>query len=155
LTLTKGHCANTVRHLMKDKRSRDAVDAAIAYGEGKITREELNNFSDDAMAAYIDADFAANDAISINSTDAYIIDASASAANAAFEVINTENNVIDAIHVAVVTAEATDVAAGNVAAGEVDRIKNQQKTADICRKYLTNAVMKRLDILKGDNNGNT
>ena len=42
LTLAKGHCANTVRHLMKDQRSIDAVDAAILYGEGKISREELN-----------------------------------------------------------------------------------------------------------------
>jgi len=31
LTLAKCHCANTVRHLMKDQRSIDAVDAAIAF----------------------------------------------------------------------------------------------------------------------------
>ena len=47
LTLAKGHCANTVRHLMKDERSIKAVDVAIAFGEGKATREEL-----DAAAAY-------------------------------------------------------------------------------------------------------
>jgi hypothetical protein len=41
LTLAKGHCANTVRHLMKDQRSVDTVDVAIAYGEGKIGKEEL------------------------------------------------------------------------------------------------------------------
>jgi hypothetical protein len=41
ITLAKGHCANTVRHLMKDQRSVDAVDVAIAYGEGKIGKEEL------------------------------------------------------------------------------------------------------------------
>ena len=49
LTLAKGHCANTVRHLMKDQRSIDAVDAAIAFGEGKITKEELLKY-----AAYAD-----------------------------------------------------------------------------------------------------
>ena len=38
-TLAKGHCANTVRHLMKDERSLKAVDTAIAYGEGRITKE--------------------------------------------------------------------------------------------------------------------
>lgn len=53
LTLTKGHCANTVRHLMKDERSIKAVDAAIAFGEGKITKEELNA----AYAAAADARF--------------------------------------------------------------------------------------------------
>ena len=41
LTLAKGHCANTVRHLMKDERSIKAVDAAIAYGEGIIGDDEL------------------------------------------------------------------------------------------------------------------
>lgn len=39
--LAAGHCANTVRHLMDDERSLEAVDAAIAYGEGKISKDEL------------------------------------------------------------------------------------------------------------------
>ena len=34
LTLAKAHCANTVRHLMKDARSIKAVDVAIAFGGG-------------------------------------------------------------------------------------------------------------------------
>ena len=54
LTLAKGHCANTVRHLMKDQRSIKAFDVAIAFGEGKATRKEL----DDADAAAFDADAA-------------------------------------------------------------------------------------------------
>ena len=41
LTLANGHCGNTVRHLMKDERSIKAVDAAIAFGEGKISKGEL------------------------------------------------------------------------------------------------------------------
>lgn len=49
LTLAKGHCANTVRHLMKDSRSIAAVDAAIAFGEGKLTREQ--SATDAAYAA--------------------------------------------------------------------------------------------------------
>jgi hypothetical protein len=48
LTLAKAKCANTVRHLMKDERSTKAVDIAIAYGEGRATREEL---AADAYAA--------------------------------------------------------------------------------------------------------
>jgi len=51
LTLAKGHCANTVRHLMKDERSIKAVDTAIAFGEGKATREELDKAADAADAA--------------------------------------------------------------------------------------------------------
>ena len=51
LTLAKGHCANTVRHLMSDERSLIAVDVAIAFGEGKATREELDAAADAADAA--------------------------------------------------------------------------------------------------------
>jgi hypothetical protein len=62
LTLAKGHCANTVRHLMKDERSIKAVDAAIAYGEGKISEEELKKAANAANAAYV---YAAYDAASV------------------------------------------------------------------------------------------
>ena len=51
LTLAKGHCANTVRHLMKDERSIKAVDVAIAFGEGKASREELDSAASAAYAA--------------------------------------------------------------------------------------------------------
>lgn len=51
LTLAKAHCANTVRHLMKDERSIKAVDVAIAFGEGKATRKELYDAADAAFAA--------------------------------------------------------------------------------------------------------
>jgi len=58
LTLAKGHCANTVRHLMKDERSIAAVDAAIAFGEGKISADELESAY--AAAAYAAAVAAAD-----------------------------------------------------------------------------------------------
>jgi len=41
LTLAKGHCAATVLHLMKDERSRKAVEVAIAFGEGRASEDEL------------------------------------------------------------------------------------------------------------------
>jgi len=63
LTIAKGHCSNTVRHLMKDERSINAVDAAIEFGEGKINKEILNAYASAADAAYAaaaaDADYAA------------------------------------------------------------------------------------------------
>ena len=71
LTLAKAHCANTVRHLMKAERSVKAVDAALGYGNGHITKEELN-------AAYADAYAAA-----AYSADAYAADAAYAAAYAA------------------------------------------------------------------------
>ena len=62
LTLAKGHCANTVRHLMKDERSLKAVDAAIAFGEGKISRDELDAAAASDGAAYAAVSAAADDA---------------------------------------------------------------------------------------------
>jgi hypothetical protein len=82
LTLAKGHCANTVRHLMKDERSIRAVDIAIAFGEGKATREELDAAAADAYAA---ANTAAADVAAANAAAAayYSVAAySAAAANA-------------------------------------------------------------------------
>ena len=38
LTLIKAECANLVKHLMEDERSKKAVDAAIAFGNGEISR---------------------------------------------------------------------------------------------------------------------
>jgi hypothetical protein len=61
LTLAKAHCANTVRHLMTDKRSLKAVDVALAFGGGKATREELaaSDAASDAAAAAASAAYAA------------------------------------------------------------------------------------------------
>ncbi len=77
LTLAKGHCANTVRHLMKDERSIKAVDVAIQFGEGFISLKELNAA---AYAAYAAA-YAASSAYA--AAAAYAASAYASASDAA------------------------------------------------------------------------
>lgn len=96
LTLAKGHCANTVRHLMTDERSLIAVDVAIAFGEGKATIEELDAAADSAYAA--DAAYAAYAAYS----------AYAAAYSAAYAA-------------------------------------NQHKTADICRKYIGDLIIEKVN----------
>ena len=58
--LAKGHCANTVRHLMKDIRSTNAVDMAIKYGIGEATDSELAAYAAAADAAADAADAAAD-----------------------------------------------------------------------------------------------
>jgi hypothetical protein len=68
LTLAKGHCASTVWHLI-DERTIKAVDVAIAFGEGKATREEL--------------DAAAVPAVSANAASASAYAAACAAADAA------------------------------------------------------------------------
>lgn len=126
LTLAKGYCANTVRHLMKDERSIAAVDAAIAFGRGEITREELDKA---AVAAALAAADAAN--------AAYI-----AAADAAVYTADAAHAAADAAHAAAdAHADAADAAADAADAAAAARKKNQKETADICRKYITDAVM--------------
>jgi hypothetical protein len=117
LTLAKGHCANTVRHLMTDERSIKAVDAAIAFGEGKITREELKIVADAAArAADAWAAVGAGSAWAAAGAGASWSTADAAAATAA--------------------ARAAARAAVGAGAYHIAYEENQKITADICRKYL-------------------
>ena len=59
LTLAKALCANTVRHLMQDERSKKAVDTAILFGQGKATREELDAANSAAATVAINSNTAA------------------------------------------------------------------------------------------------
>lgn len=117
LTLAKGHSANTVRDLMKDERSKKAVDAAIAFGEGNITLEELNAAAD---AAYVYA-----------STTAGHSDADAHASTAAHASADDHDST------AAAAAAHASVAYAYAAIYDVDaKQKNRLLTANVCRKYL-------------------
>jgi hypothetical protein len=116
LTLAKAHCANTVRHLMTDERSTNAVDVAIAFGEGRATIEEFNSAYNAATAAY----HAAYDACTY--TAVFAAAAVAASASASAYVV-----------AAVAATAAVAVAAGASAAAKKE---NQKLTADVCRKYL-------------------
>jgi hypothetical protein len=60
LSLAKGMCANTVRHLMTDERRIKAVDDDIAYGRGEIGDKELTDTSADTYAEAYAAAYAAD-----------------------------------------------------------------------------------------------
>ncbi len=119
LTLAKGHCANTIRHLMTDKRSMAAIDVAIAFGEGKVSLEDLNAAYADAAAA-AGADFAYAAYAAAGADSAYAAYAGAGAAAAAYAAYS-----------------AGAVADAACAAAYAARAKNRKQTADICRQYLT------------------
>ena len=114
LTTAKALCVNTVRHLMKDERSKKAIDVAILFGQGLATREEL--------------DFAAADAYAAARTAAAAADTATYSAAA----------------YAAVAAYAADAYAADAAAS---RQKNQQETAEICRRVLTDVVLTAIDNL--------
>jgi hypothetical protein len=124
LTLTKGHCVNTVRHLMKDERSIKAIDIAIAFGEGKATREELDTAAAAAYANYPAYAAAATYAAYAAAADDAVVAANSAAASAAY-----------AADDAVVAANSAAASAAYAAYAAVKK-HNQQLTADICRKYL-------------------
>jgi hypothetical protein len=119
LTLAKGHCANTVRHLMKDARSIKAVDISIGFGEGKNTREELSAAGADAYAAYAAA-----------------AGASAAAYAAAYAAAGASAAGADA-YAAYAAAYAAGAGASAAISNRVNTMKaNQLLTANICRQYL-------------------
>jgi hypothetical protein len=138
LTLAKGHCANTVRHLMKDERSKKAVDVAIAFGKGNATHEELNADATYAAAAY--AAYAAAAAAA-----AYAAYADAAYADAAYAAYAAAADAAYAAAAADAAAYAAAADAAYAAAADADRQTarkdNQQATADICRKYLPIPVL--------------
>lgn len=120
LTLAKGYCANTVKHLMKDERSIKAVDAAIAYGEGRICEEDLKEAAAAADSAAIDAYY--DDDVAADAT--YAAEAAAAAAD---------------------FADAADAASDAAYYAAVSRQQNQKQTADICRKYIGQLIIDKVN----------
>lgn len=118
LVLAGGLSANTVRHLMKDERSKNAVDVYIRYGQGHATDEELNAAMSDARIAWFDADD---------------------------EELNTaEVDAAEAVRIATLDAwEAARIAAR---AAE-DELDNQKKTADIAREVCGNQIIQLVNQL--------
>jgi len=136
LTIAKGYCANTVRHLLKDERSLKAIDASIDFGNYLIDENELEIISIAADAAAIAADAVAYAA-------AYAADAAADAADyAAADAAAYAAAYAAADAAAYAAADAVAYADYAYAAAAADyayattKKQNQKQTADICRKYL-------------------
>lgn len=119
LVLCAGHCANTVRDKMAVGRSVKAVDAAIAYGEGRITVGEL--IAAHAAAEAACAAFAAHAA-------AYAAHAAALAACAAFAASDDSA----AAYAAAYAASAAD-----------DKELAKRQTVEIVRELLGQEILER------------
>jgi len=124
LTLAKGHCANTVRHLMTDKRSLAAVDAAIAYGNSECSDEDLKKAAAEAADAYSAA------------SAAYSASYAAEAAYAASYAAEAAYAAASAAEAAYAAASAAEAAYAAASAAYSARLKNKLETANICREYL-------------------
>ena len=95
LILAAAHCVNTVRNLMRDERSRKAIDIAIRYGEGNATDGELADAAYAAYAADAAAD-AADAAADAAAYAAYAADAAADAAAYAADAAKKKNQKLTA-----------------------------------------------------------
>jgi hypothetical protein len=129
ITLAKAHCANTVRHLMKDERSLNAVDIAMAYGKGEVEHEALIVAAFAADIAYIDNIDGIDGII-----DGYCYRAAAYAAYAAA----IHNSGCAAIN-DIANAAAYDAAYGAA------KSENQKQTADICREYIGQEIIEEVN----------
>ena len=125
LTLAKGHCANTVRHLMSDERSLIAVDVAIAFGEGKATIQELDAAATAAATAADAAD-------------------AADAVNAATAAATAASTAADAAYAAYAGSVAA-TAAATAAYADAVKVAKRQETADICRKYIGDLIIEKVN----------
>ena len=101
---------------MQDQRSKDAVRAAINFGNNLIGEDELNAAAADAADAAADAD----------------ADAAADAADAAADA----DAAAAAADAAAAAAYAADAAAKN---------KNQATTADVCREVLGQILIQEVN----------
>jgi hypothetical protein len=162
LTLAKGRCAQTVLYLMKDQRSKDAVKAAIDYGEGNITDQELRAYAD--AAAYAAAAYAAYAAAAADAAAAYAAYAAADAAYAAADANAAADAAAYAAYAAAYAAYAAAYAAYAAAdadAADADaadaaayaayaaaKKNNQLLTANICREILTKEVLSKYKKMK-------
>jgi hypothetical protein len=151
LTLAKAHCANTVRHLIKDERSIKAVDVAIAFGHGRATLDELNEFYPAAAAAYDTAADAAKAAIKDAAKAAIKAAAKAAAYAAASAAAAADSEFADAAYAVANDAAAAAAYAADHAVAAAAYAANRQQTADICRKHIGDIIIDKVNQLLNHN----
>jgi hypothetical protein len=125
LTMTKAMCAKQVEHLMKDQRSKDALQACFDYVNGKITKRKLAAAAAAAATTYAYAAYAAAAAAAYAAAGAAAYAAYAAAGAAAYAT----------------TYAAAGAAAYATTYAAAARVNSLKKSADICREYLTEEVL--------------
>jgi hypothetical protein len=127
LTKAKALCANTIRHLMANRCSTDAIDAALRYADGGIGRTELDNFC-----------FAAEKFVlfGVFNYPAYAANAAAATISALFP------RAAAAVYASMAALDYADSLCLDFAQAQKN---NQLQTADICREVLTLAVFEKVN----------
>ena len=152
LTLAKGLIAQTITHLIEKDTSKKAVDMAIAFGEGKASREELEQA---VYSAQFDDDHADRAAFWAANTSSVDFVAAEVAYAAAYDGIFNRSRRNFRYYYATVSADAAAIA---VACGaDADAIEDNfvalavvaykaslKKSADICRRVLTKTLFAKI-----------
>lgn len=116
---TAGRCASTVKHLLTDTRSLNALQACEDYADGKISDSELSIYVDAAFIAVAAAD------------TSYAAYAAKASYNAVAAYAATTENASYAAHAASYAVDAKQ--------------KNRELTANICREILTDEVFNKIN----------
>jgi hypothetical protein len=165
LTKAKALCANTVRHLMKDKRNTDALDAALRYAEGKISRKELEEYAGVSYVAVDNVDTYDTCALvcSVINTDTPSVASAATAADVAYaaatetayapyaavaRAIQAADPIAYAAGFAAAYAAAVDAYADAAVIANAAKEANQLATANVCRAILTKAVFEKVKTIQ-------
>ena len=141
LTLCKGKCSETVKHLMKDERSIKAVEVAIRYGYSEATEEELSYAADAAADAYASAYAASAYAAAAYAAYAAAADAAAAYAADAYAAADADADAAaayaaDATAYAAAAYAAAAYAADATAYADAAKKENQLLTANIIRQLV-------------------
>ncbi len=137
-------CANTVRHLMKDERSRNVIDVILNFCDGKASARELDVAKNQAYAAYAAtaaATYASAAYASAAYAAAYAAYAAAAAADAAAATADYAATAA-AAYAAYAASDAYASAAYAATAAYADayaaaRLANRKRTAEIVRELFT------------------
>jgi hypothetical protein len=123
-------CASTVRHLMTDKRSTDAIDACLRYAAGEIGQREMEAYAEAACDARMDASSAR--------------DGRFEAADAAERAARTHEADAYAVSLVAIYVASADILSRASGSGYEARAASLRLSADICREVLTGAVFEKV-----------
>ena len=148
LILAGAHCANTVRHLMTDIRCYKAIEIALEYCDGKRSDVQLVSAGEGAMYA---ADVMAKDdcaSSTIYAPSHYAAAAAALYAHSkwpyAFQDEYSKDSQCNSAHYTVVAVSNNARFGMGSSYIYAAKVKNLEDTAEICLKYLTTEVFKKI-----------
>lgn len=134
ITLAKARCAKTIIHLLENQTAINAIHKAEEFGLGKCSKETLKIYANKVNALLYSYNFKHID---------YNVRLATNCASYAADYDTCSSNVANISSKIISTAAIHNKKQDYI---EV-RIKNQEETADICRKILGKLIIKKVNSL--------